>query len=153
MAVKGNLTPEITAAIAARLEQQAIELYDIEYRRESSGLVLRIFIDTVGVVDTDTCATATRAIKGWVDEQDDLDYDYMEVSSPGIDRILKQDSDFKKYKGSRVLIKTSQPVEGQKKFIGTLNAFNPQTLSIDIEDKMLLLNRDIITIVRLYPDI
>lgn len=147
------LSPQMRSAIADQLEQQGIELYELEFRREQNGWILRIYIDTPHGVDTDTCVLATRAVKEFIDALEDLDYDYLEVSSPGIDRILKQDRDLLRFLGAKVLVKTSQPVDGRKKFVGTLTGVDPSTLSIEIEGQLLHLNREQITMVRLHPDI
>jgi ribosome maturation factor RimP len=150
---KGTLSPQVRSVIAEKLEENGIELYELEYCREQNGQILRIYIDTPHGVDTDTCILATRAVKEFIDTLDEFDYDYLEVSSPGIDRILKQDCDLLRFKGATVLVKTSQPVEGRKKFIGKLTAADPSTLSIEIEGQPVHLNRELITIVRLHPDI
>ena len=153
MTVMGTLTQPIRSMIEAELAKLGIELYDIQYRKESNGVILRIYIDSPAGVDSDTCATATRAIKDPIDGLTDLDYDYLEVSSPGIDRILKHERDFFRYQGSQVLVKTSQSVEGTKKFIGILHEVDPEILKIEVKGKLLPINRKIITVVRLHPDI
>lgn len=149
----GILNPLVRSAIADKLAENGIELYELEYRREQNGQILRIYIDTPSGVDTDTCVLATRAVKEFIDTLDALDYDYLEVSSPGIDRILKQDRDLLRFKGEQVLVKTSQPVVGRKKLIGKLIAADPSTLIIEIEGQSISLNRELITMVRLHPDI
>ncbi|MEA4925391.1 MAG: hypothetical protein VB084_08785 [Syntrophomonadaceae bacterium] len=153
MTARKAISPEARAVIAEKLRAIAVDLYDLEFQKEPHGLTLRIYIDTAQGVDTDTCVAATRAVKDYIDSLEDLDYDYLEVSSPGIDRALKQESDFIKYRGSRVLVKTSQPVDGKKKFIGVLAEVNPATLDLKMDDKIVHLNREAISVVRLYPDI
>jgi len=153
MTARDAINPEARSMIAEKLQAIGIELYDIEYQKEPNGLILRIYIDTINGVDSDTCVTATRAIKDFIDTLNDLDYDYLEVSSPGIDRILKQDSDFVKYRGSRVMVKTSQPVEGKKKFIGILAEVNLNLLDLEMDGKLVHFERKMISVVRLHPDI
>jgi len=153
MTARNAISSETRAIIAEKLQAIAIELYDIEFQKESNGLILRIYIDTAKGVDTNTCVAATRAIKEYIDTLDDLDYDYLEVSSPGIDRILKQESDFLKCRGSKVMVKTSQPVEGKKKFVGILADVNLNILDLEIEGNLVHLNRETISVVRLHPDI
>jgi len=152
MSHKRLITPQVTAAVSGRLEKLGIELYDIEYRKESNSLVLRIFIDTVAGVDTDTCVAATRAIKDYLDEEIQLNYDYLEVSSPGLDRILKQEREFIRYRGSRVLVKMRQAVDGQKKFVGILVESSPDDLKIELDGRIVSLNRENVSMVRLHPD-
>lgn len=143
---------QIRSVVAGILQAQGIDLYEIEYKREPEGQVLRIFIDTPQGVDVDLCALATRAVKKYIDDESNLDYDFLEVSSPGIDRILKTDSDFARFQGERVLVKTAQPVEGKKKFAGILVNTDREALSIDIEGKFVQISRDAISIVRLHPE-
>jgi ribosome maturation factor RimP len=150
---RSALNEEIKALIAEKLNECGIELYALEYRREPPGQVLRIYIETPQGVDTDTCVLATKAVKEFIDTLPALDYDFLEVSSPGLDRILKQDRDLERFKGSRVLVKTSKPVEGRKKFIGILAQTDPGTLYLEIEGQPVRLNRESITMVRLHPDI
>lgn len=153
MTARNVINPEARSIIAEKLQAIGIELYDIEYQKEPNGMILRIYIDTISGVDSDTCVIATRAIKDFIDTLNDLDYDYLEVSSPGIDRILKQDIDFVKYRGSGVMVKTSQPVEGKKKFIGILAEVNSSLLNLEMDGKLVHLEREMISVVRLHPDI
>lgn len=150
---RGALNPQVRAAIADKLAEKGIELYELEYRREQNGQILRIYIDTPTGVDTDTCALATRTIKEFIDSLENLDYDYLEVSSLGIDRVLKLEEELLRFRGSRVVIKTSQPVDGRKKFIGKLTASDPNNLSIEIEGHLVHLDRALVTMVRLHPEI
>jgi len=143
---------QVKDTIARKLNEQGIELYDLEFKRERNGRILRIFIDTPGGVDTDTCALATHTIKDYVDNVPDLDYDFLEVSSPGIDRILRLDQDLDRYQGSKVMVKTNQPVESRRKFIGFLTASYPDSISIEEEGQLIVLPKEIISIMRLHPD-
>jgi len=143
---------QVREAIAMKLQEHGIELYDLELKRERNVRILRIYIDTPGGVDTDTCVLATRTIKDYVDNLPDLDYDYLEVSSPGIDRIIKLDRDLEKYIGTRVMVKTNQPVESRKKFIGLLTACDPDSLTIEEEGQLIVVPRELISIMRLHPD-
>jgi len=150
---KGAISPQARSLIVNKLQEHKIELADIEYKKEPNGRILRIYIDTENGVDSDTCVLATRAIKDFIDTLEDLDYDFLEVSSPGIDRILKKDSDFARFQGVKVLVKTSQPIEGRKKFTGILADTNQDILSLKIDENLVHINRDVISIVRLHPDI
>ncbi|PKM76356.1 MAG: ribosome maturation factor RimP [Firmicutes bacterium HGW-Firmicutes-15] len=149
----GSINSEIRSLIASKLQEKGIDLYEIEYKKEPDGQVIRIYIDTLEGVDVGICARATRAVKEYIDTESNLYYDYLEVSSPGIDRILKTDSDYERFQGERVLVKTSQLVEGQKKFVGILANTNQDILSIEIEGNLMQISRDAISIVRLHPDI
>jgi len=149
----GSITSQIRNTIISILQEKGIDLYEIEYKKEADGQVIRIFIDIPEGVDVEICAKATRAVKGYIDDESNLNYDFLEVSSPGIDRILKTDSDYERFQGETVLVRTSQPVDGKRKFIGVLANTDSNLLSIQVEGNLLQISRDVISIVRLHPDI
>ena len=150
---KAIISPQAKAVIGEKLFNQGLELLDIVYCREHGGRILRLYIDSETGVDSDSCAKATWAVKDYIDSLPDLDYDYLEVSSPGIDRILSNDKDLQKFRGERVLVKTRQPVEGNKKLIGILAGTTEETVDLEIEGRNVSVSRGIITMIRLHPEI
>jgi len=150
---KTSIPSQLQETINALLQEQGIELYYSEYKKEPHGQVLRIFIDTEEGVDIDTCTRATRAIKAHIDECSDLYYDQLEVSSPGIDRVLRNDHDLERFRGEQVLLRTTHSVEGRKKIIGILVASSPEQVNIEIDGRILAVDREIISVVRLHPKI
>ncbi len=128
-----------------------IELVDVEYRKEGEGQMLRIYIDQEAGVNLDTCAAASRAIKNLVDEKD-LYYDQMEVSSPGLDRILKKEQDFIRFMGQEINVKTLKGYEGPRKLSGVLVGCQEGNLSIKNLDKIIDIPCELISRVRLKPD-
>jgi len=144
----------LESLITDKLADSGIEIVDIEYKKENHDLIIRVYIDTDQGVDLDTCTQASRIIKSIIDEhEDELDYDHLEVSSPGIDRKLKKERDFIKYNGERVKLKTIQPIENQKNFVGFLDGFDAENIYIRVEEQRLKIPRDIISTLRLFPDI
>jgi len=150
---KTSIPAGLQEKIAALLQEQGIELYYSEYKKEPHGQVLRIFIDTEEGVDIETCTRATRAIKTYIDDHSGLYYDNLEVSSPGIDRVLRNDHDLERFQGEQVLLRTTRTVEGRKKFIGILVASSPEQVNIEIDGRILAVDREIISVVRLHPKI
>ncbi len=144
-------TREIEELINPRLEEMGIELVDIEYRKEDKDQILRIFIDTEQGVDLDTCSRATRAVKEIIDEQEQIYYDHLEVSSPGIERVLKKDSHFVRFCNERIKINTSKPFEGKKKLVGILRSAGQEYIEIEMDEKLYRVPREIISLVRLHP--
>ena len=107
---------------AARLAQKLadelqLELVDVELVKEPTGRFLRFFIDKPGGVTLDDCEAFHRALIPLVE---DVDYDYMEVSSPGVDRPLKRQKDFDQAVGEQVEVRLYRPVEGVKSLTGAL---------------------------------
>ena len=103
---------------AARLAGQlGLELVDVELAKESTGKFLRFFIDKSGGVDLDALETFHRAV---LPLMEDVDYDYMEVCSPGADRPLKKPADFERARGQTVEVRLYKAVDGLKSFTGEL---------------------------------
>jgi ribosome maturation factor RimP len=127
------------------------DLHEVEYRRESEGQILRIFIDKDSGVDLDTCAKASRAVKSIIDEKD-LYYDHMEVSSPGLDRVLKKERDFIRFLGYGVKVNTAKGFAGPRKLNGVLVAYQPDSISIKVEEEIIEIPREQISMVRLRPE-
>jgi len=111
----------VSSRVTPILEAMGIELYDIEYRRERSGFVLRLFIDKTDGVGLDDCENVSREVAGMLDDDDPIDVSYsLEVSSPGIERKLIKDLHYLRYTGEKVEVKLHKPVDGKKKYGGRL---------------------------------
>jgi len=82
----------------------------------------------------------------------DVDYDRLEVSSPGWDRVLKTPADFERFAGSRVQVKLRMPIEGRKNFIGLLHGLHDGKLNIECEGKVWTLDFTNVDKTRLSPD-
>lgn len=93
------------------------ELVDAGIEKESSGRYLRIYIDKPGGVSLNDCEAYHRAVQPKVEH---IDYDFLEVSSPGIDRPIKTPRDFEKHAGQPVIVKLFQAIEKRKAFEGIL---------------------------------
>jgi ribosome maturation factor RimP len=105
---------DIAARVAA---QQGFILVDVELVKESTGRFLRFFLDKPGGVTLDDCEAFHRRVQPMMEF---VDYDYMEVSSPGADRPLKKPEDFERAEGVQVEVRLYKPEDGQKVFRGEL---------------------------------
>ncbi len=127
-----DLATPICEKIAKELE---LVLVDIELVKENEGKYLRIYIDNpAGAVNLSDCERFHRRIHSLLD---DIDYDYMEVSSPGADRPLKKQSDYDRAVGKRVEVRLYQPVGGAKKYEGELVGLLDGILTISCASKEL----------------
>lgn len=116
------------------LTENKLELWDVELVKEGQNLYLRVFIDKEGGVGIDDCEMVSRFLGGKLDELDPVSDPYMlEVSSPGINRELKRDSDFVRYIGEVVDIKLYKAQNKTKKFQGKIKSFENQVLVITHE--------------------
>src|SRR5512139_4268719 len=100
---------------------EGMELVEIEYRRESSGWILRLMLDKEGGVTLDDCTRVSREAGRSLDVEDVIQTPYtLEVSSPGLTRPLKTEKDFTKYRGRLIKVRTIDPIENRRQFKGKL---------------------------------
>jgi len=101
--------------------RDGFDLVDIEYRRESAGWTLTLFIDKSGGVSLEDCQKVSRTLSTVLDVEDPIPHRYnLQVSSPGLDRPLRSVHDFEAAVGSRVRVTTGEPVDGRRNFAGRL---------------------------------
>ena len=131
-----DLIAELRALAARVAESHGLEIFDVQFRREASGVVLRVVIDrvpaggapvagheeNVGIAD---CQRVSHDLSALLDVEEDRlglpDVKYtLEVSSPGLDRPLRGEADYRRFKGRLAKIVTTAPVEGQSSFAGHL---------------------------------
>ncbi len=123
------------ALLAPILEENGFEEMDLEYVREGSNNILRICINKPGGVTMDDCELVSRALSDKLDEEDFIDDSYLlEVSSPGLGRLLRKEKDYIRNMGKPIDIFLYRPVDGQKKFTGILKAYDEKTVTIEEED-------------------
>lgn len=129
---------ELTAVVEPRCQRLAdemgYELVDVALDKEDSGKYLRLYIDKPEGVTLNDCERYHRAIQPQLES---YDYDYLEVSSPGIDRPLKKDRDFERALGMEVELRLFKAVDGRKEFTGTLTGYDRDeaVLLIDGEER------------------
>ena len=108
------------AILTPIVESRGFELVDVEYVKEAGTWYLRGYIDKPGGITVNDCEDVSRAFS-----------DILEISSPGLDRPLKKEKDFKRSLGKLVEIRTYRPIEKQKEFCGILNAYDSNSVTID----------------------
>src|SRR5262245_17720208 len=119
-----------------------LEIFDVQFRREAAGMVLRVLIDRPGPaataeesVSVDDCAHVSRDLRAMLDVEDIVPTAYtLEVSSPGLDRPLRQADDYRRFAGRRAKIVMREAVDGETVFKGVLAGVDGQTVLIDGED-------------------
>jgi len=113
-------------------DEMGVELVDSELVKEPTGRFLRFYIDKPeGGISLDEIETYHRALNPLVS---DVDYDYMEVSSPGVDRPLKSDRDFERAMGTDVEVKLYRALDGSKRFTGELSGYSKDRFEIVGQD-------------------
>lgn len=144
--------------LAANLAEQAtagteIDLVDVEYVKESGRYFLRVYIDKPGGITVDDCHQVHVRLDELLDQADPIDHPYvLEVSSPGLDRPLKKPADFVRNIGRRISVRTYQPLDGQKQFVGRLTAVENGIVRLDLGAGEIEVPQDQIVKARLVVD-
>lgn len=136
------------------VEQYGVEIYDVEYVKEGKDYYLRAYIDKAEGVNIQDCENVSRALSDALDEQDFIPDAYiLEVSSPGLGRVLKKDRHMERSLGEAVELKAYKPIDGEKEFSGILQAFDNRTVTILQDGAARTFERADIATVRLALDI
>jgi ribosome maturation factor RimP len=131
------------------IEALGYELVELEFPPH----LLRIFIDREGGVTVDDCEKVSRQVSGVLDVEDPIPGHYtLEVSSPGLDRPLRKAADYARFAGERAKLELTLPIEGRKRFAGTLKGFEGGEVSIEVDGVIHRLPLDGISKARLVPD-
>jgi ribosome maturation factor RimP len=115
---------------------EGMEIVDIEFRRESHGMILRVFADRAGGggVSLDDLAKISRQLGDLLDVHDVVPGAYtLELSSPGIDRRLRLPDHFRRYLGKRVRVRSTVPISGRRVFNGVLEAVDGEGVRVGID--------------------
>lgn len=126
-------------------QEQNVELVDVELVKEPTGHFLRFYIEKPDGISVNELETYHRRIMPLVE---DVEYDYMEVSSPGADRPLKKERDFERAQGMWVELKTYRPVNGAKVFQGELIGLKDGVIEINSGNEVLAFPQKTVAIVR-----
>lgn len=117
------------------LPSMGLELVEVQYRQEGHGWVLRLFIDGPEGVGVDQCASVSREMNVFLDVEDIIpNAFYLEVSSPGLERPLRDIADFKRFAGKKARVKVRHPIDGQKVFVGIIGDSGEDGFDLILED-------------------
>jgi ribosome maturation factor RimP len=126
------------------------ELVDCE--RSGSRGVLRVFVEGPKGIGLEDCARISRHLVR-VLTVEGVEYDRLEVSSPGLDRVLRKEEDFVRFAGEKARIKLRVPQEGQRNFIGVLRAVNDGKVELEVEGRVIAFELANLARARLVPQI
>jgi len=132
-----DLIPSLWSMIEPVLDPEGIELVDIEYKLEGGRWALRLFIDTPNGVTLGDCELVSRQVGALLDIKDPIEHRYvLEVSSPGINRVLRKEKDFQQFAGSPVRIRTRRKLTGRRNFRGILKGIENSAIVLDMDGSM-----------------
>ncbi|OFW29636.1 MAG: hypothetical protein A3H97_01715 [Acidobacteria bacterium RIFCSPLOWO2_02_FULL_65_29] len=141
--MQGDIVEQVRTVAARVAAGYGLEIFDVQYRREASGMVLRVRIDRPGPgltaedsVGVDDCAAVSRDLSAMLDVEDLVPIAYtLEVSSPGLDRPLRGPDDYRRFAGRVAKLVVREEVDGQKYFKGRLAGCAGDEVLIDGEDR------------------
>jgi ribosome maturation factor RimP len=122
--------------VAPVLEKSGFELVDIEYQKEGPNWYLRVYIDKPNGITVDDCQVVSEYLSDELDRVDPIQNSYiLEVSSPGVERPLKKEKDYRTFAGREVDIKLYSPVDGVKEYSGVLLGLKDGIVTIEIDNR------------------
>ena len=124
------------------------ELVDVE--RSSRGRLLRIFIDKPSGISVDDCSAVSNHLSRLF-EVENIVYDRLEISSPGLDRLLTKKSDFIRFAGELIRLRLRLSLKGQRNFVGILREVNDEILRLEVDGRLLDFELNNLEKIRLVP--
>jgi ribosome maturation factor RimP len=139
---EGSVVDRARAAAERVAGTYGLDVFDVQFRREAAGMVLRVQIDRPGPaatpeesVSVEDCAQVSRDLSAVLDVEDVVPTAYtLEVSSPGLDRPLRRAEDYRRFEGRRAKLVMRETVDGQGYFKGRLRGVDGDTVLIEGED-------------------
>lgn len=131
------------------LEKNGFYFVDTEYKKEGADWYLRLFIDKDGGINVNDCQLVSEELSTKLDEADPIEHSYIfEVSSPGIERPLKKDIDFKRNLNKLVEVKFYKPYKNKKIIKGKLLDYSDESISIECSGETLEISKNLIAIIK-----
>lgn len=110
------------------------ELVELEFVPAGPGGVLRLYIDAPPGITLDDCERVSKQVSAILDAEDPIPGHYtLEVSSPGLDRVLRKPEHFRRFAGNRIRLQLEAPIEGRKRFTGTLLEAQDEGIALDVD--------------------
>lgn len=127
----GNLPERVEQEIDRIVTSEGLELVHIEYKKQGRGYLLRVDIDKDGGVTLEDCQLVSQQISTYLDVDDVVPAEYeLQVSSPGLDRKFYKDSDYAKFQGRLVRVKTAKAIRGLHVIVGRLKEFDGRKIVV-----------------------
>ena len=142
---------ELLGPVVANL---GYELWEIEYAPRAGGGLLRLYIDSPDGISLDDCEKVSRAVSAVLDEADPIPNEYtLEVSSPGLDRVLRTQAHFARFAGERVKVEMIALINGRKRFQGRLQKVGESEITLETDGGEVSLPIEDIHRARFIPDV
>ena len=147
-----NIEEKTENLVKSKIEQLGYELYDIQFVKEGKDYFLRIFIDNENGISLEDCEKVNNEITDILDKADYIKQQYfLEISSPGIERILRKDKHLEDNLNEEVSISLFKPIDKKREIIGLLKGFDHNNIKIIAEEQEIEISRkDIAQIKKIY---
>ena len=138
---KAPVTQSVIELIEPGLLAKGLELVDVEFKKEGKNWVLRVFIDKEGGVTLEDCQKISSLVGDLIEVEEVIEPAYtMEVSSPGLNRVLKKEKDFIRFSGKKIGVQCHAPLNGRKKFTGILKDFKNQSIRLEVDGQLQIIS-------------
>jgi ribosome maturation factor RimP len=143
---------ELANLLEPAVERLGYELVDLEVRLGGKGGLVRLYIDKPDGIDLDDCEKVSLAVSALLDVEDPVPGNYnLEVSSPGLDRKLTKVEHFQRFEGETVKVQLRFPIEGRRRFRGTLLSSDDENIVVEVDGESFSLPLKTIDTARLVP--
>ena len=147
--MSSNIETKVTVLLEDIITNLGYDLYDVYYVKEGPDYFLRIVIDNEEGINLDDCEKVNNAINDVLDEADYIkDQYFLEVSSPGLERVLRKDKHFQSQIGNEIVLKLFKAIDKQKEIQGILKEYNDNNLVIETENKILTIEKNNISVAK-----
>ena len=138
-----SLETKIKEVLEPVINDLGFKVYDIIYEKEAQDYYLRVFIEKDEVISSDDCALVSQTIDPILDEKDFIKGSYLlEVSSPGLERRIRDDAQLEKALNSKIEVHTFKKVNDDKILIGNLISFSESNIILDINNENIEIDRE-----------
>ena len=149
-----SIEERVEALVRKSIENLGYQLYDVQYAKEGKDYFLRIFIENSnGEISLEDCEKVNNEIEELLDTADYIKEQYfLEVSSTGVEKIIRKEKHLQENIDEYITVKLFKPVNNNKEFIGVLKKFDNDAIYLDIEGKIVELERKNISLIKKYYD-
>ncbi|GAF63676.1 hypothetical protein BTS2_0567 [Bacillus sp. TS-2] len=131
-----KVTEVVAELVLPILEPLKLELVEVEFKKEGPNWFLRVYIDSEKGVDLEDCSEVSEKLSEQLDQVDPIEQAYfLEVSSPGAERPLKNEKELENAVGKYIHVSTYEALDGEKSFEGDLLSFNDGVLTVEVMKK------------------
>ncbi len=144
---------KVLELLSPSVEDMGYELIDVEYHTAPKSGTLRLYIDREEGIDIEDCEAVSRQVSGILDVEDPINGMYhLEVSSPGLDRVLRTPAHFAAFIGNEVNVRLRRPVDGRRKMRGVLTSASEEKIEVNVDNTTITVELAQIEKARLVPD-